>query len=82
MSESVTRVIRSETNLVRTMANVFEFVARGTGYENTDVPEEARPLLNISGFAGPLSTCQTIFLRPFPDTLLRRRVVHSILCAG
>ena len=45
---------------VRTMANVFEFVARGTGYENTDVPEEARPLLNISGFAGPLSMYRAI----------------------
>ncbi|KAL1725612.1 phosphoesterase family-domain-containing protein [Schizophyllum commune] len=57
---------RNDVN--ETMANVFEFVARETGYENTDVPEEARPLLNISGFAGPLNAESYI---PFyaPDDL-------------
>ncbi len=42
---------------IRTVSNVFAFVANATGYQNLDVAEADIPLTNLTGvYNGPLST--------------------------
>ncbi|KAF7970170.1 hypothetical protein HWV62_35224 [Athelia sp. TMB] len=53
----------------KTMANVFTLVANSTGYNNTAVPEAARPQTNLTGiFDGPLNANQYIPFYAPPST--------------
>ena len=56
----------------KTMANVFSLIANSTGYNNTIVPEGARPQTNLTGiFNGPLNANQYIpFYAPLNTSVI------------
>ena len=46
---------------LRTVSNVYSFVANVTGYTNVDVPADQMPLTNLTGvFNGPLNANQYV----------------------
>lgn len=68
----------------KTMANVFGFVANATGYTNLNVPQDKRPMTNLTGiFPGPLNANAYVpFTAPADQSVLGAGGQGVLLSAG